>query len=395
MATVLNSNDIRINNTRKIIYALRNSPPMTKKDLSEKLRLSLPTIASIATELEEKGYIADCGRTDSSVGRKPSLISLNSAACYAVGVHITTHFGEIAIVSFGGEIIARQIFRKAFTGTETYWKEISSEIDTMLAEKGIDPERVCGIRIAVPYILFPLFWEQANLQDKPEDMIDLESVPKLMPCEADLVPVAIAAGVPRYWYGKLDRDAAVVFLDRFIEGCILEKDANTGSISAKACLLGHMTLDYRGRECFCGKKGCFQEYCSAAIITDRINGLDTAHDVIGRFPKKKLIHLPGFFEAIEAGNEEYARLWDEYLDALANAVHNLRLLLNSDVIICGEMSEYVASYKAELVRKIKKIGMTKEDVDEYLHTSSLSRYDACVGAALSRIDSLVEKIGAG
>ena len=158
MATVLNSNDIRINNTRKIIYALRNSPPMTKKDLSEKLRLSLPTIASIATELEEKGYIADCGRTDSSVGRKPSLISLNSAACYAVGVHITTHFGEIAIVSFGGEIIARQIFRKAFTGTETYWKEISSEIDTMLAEKGIDPERVCGIRIAVPYILFPLFW---------------------------------------------------------------------------------------------------------------------------------------------------------------------------------------------------------------------------------------------
>ncbi len=394
MGTVLNSNDIRINNTRKIVYALRNSPPLTKKDLSEKLGLSLPTIASIAAELEEKGYIADCGRTDSSVGRKPALIALNNTACYAVGIHISTHFGEIAVVSFGGEIVARQIFRKPFTGTEAYWRDISSEIDVLLAENGIEAEKVCGVRIAVPYILFPLFWEQANLRDKPEDMIDLKDVPRLMPYEVDLVPVAIAAGVPRYWYGKLDRDAAVIFLDRYIEGCILERDANTGSITAKACLLGHMTLDYRGRECFCGKKGCFQEYCSAAVIADRINGLDTAHNVIGSFPTKKLIHLAGFFEGIEAGNEEYARVWEEYLDALANAVHNIRLLLNDDVIICGEMAEYIAPYKPVLVRKIREISMTDEDAEEYLHTSRLSRYDACIGAALSRIDSLVENIGA-
>ena len=35
MADVINNNDIRANNARKILFALRNGEPTTKKDLSE------------------------------------------------------------------------------------------------------------------------------------------------------------------------------------------------------------------------------------------------------------------------------------------------------------------------------------------------------------------------
>lgn len=393
MSTAINSNDIRLINTKKIIYALRNCPPMTKKELAERLDLSLPTIASIAKGLEDSGYILDCGRTYAAVGRKPSLIALNEDACYMVGVHITTHSRDIAVVNFGGEILARNERSKAFSGTEQYWREIADEIDRLIEENGIDRNLVNGIRLAVPYVLYPQFWVNARLKSKPKNMIPIEEVPKLFSFDTDLIEVAIAAGVPRYWYGKLDRDAAVIFLSRYIEGCILRKEPSTGNISANACLVGHMSLNYRGRDCFCGKKGCFQEYCSTSLIIDKINGLDTSHDVIGRFPKNKIINWEMFFKALEEGNREYAELWDKYLDMLASAIHNIRILLNSDIIICGEISEYIARYKHVLSEKIAVCSLDRDsDVEEYLHTSGLSRYDACIGAALSRIDSLVETI---
>jgi|GEM_PF-2745628 len=391
--TNINSNDIRINNTKKIIFALRNSPPITKRELAESLRLSLPTIASIVKDLEESGYILDCGRTDSAVGRKPSLISLNYEACYMVGVRIATHSLDIAVLNFGGEIVARNELLKAFSGTESYWREISEEIDRLIDESGTDKNKVNGIRIAVPYILYPQFWANAKLKSKPKNMISLAEVPTCFSYETDLVEVAIAAGVPRYWYGKLDKDAAVIFLSRYIEGCILRKDPITGGISAQACQIGHMSLNYRGRDCFCGKNGCFQEYCSTSLIIDKINGLDTSHDVIGRLPKKKIKNWDEFFADLEAGNREYAELWDHYLDMLAYAIHNVKILLRSDIIISGEISEFIARYKHVLVKKIGAFSIEEEtDIDEYLHTNALSRYDACIGAALSRIDSLVETI---
>lgn len=394
MNNAINSNDIRVINTKKILYTLRNSPPLTKKDLAERLDLSLPTIASIAKDLEDSGYILDCGRTYAAVGRKPSLIALNKDACYMVGVHITTHSRDVAIVNFGGEVLARNVRSKAFSGTEQYWREIADEIDRLIEENGLDRKLVNGIRVAVPYVLYPRFWGYTNLKSKPKNMIPIEEVPKLFPFDTDLIEVAIAAGVPRYWYGKLDRDAAVIFLSRYIEGCILRKDPSTGSTSANACLIGHMSLNYRGRDCFCGKRGCFQEYCSTSLIIDQINGLNTSRDVIGRFPKNKIINWVMFFEALEKnGNQEYAELWDKYLDMLAYAIHNVRILLNSDIIICGEISEYIARYKHVLTKKISAYSIDPESViDEYLHTSGLSSYDACIGAALSRIDSLVEEI---
>ncbi|MBO6014213.1 MAG: MarR family transcriptional regulator [Oscillospiraceae bacterium] len=61
MADVINNNDIRANNARKILFALRNGEPTTKKELAEKLELSLPTITNISKVLEADGYIEECG----------------------------------------------------------------------------------------------------------------------------------------------------------------------------------------------------------------------------------------------------------------------------------------------------------------------------------------------
>ena len=390
MNETINSNDIRINNTRKILYTLRNSPPLTKKDLSEGLGLSLPTVASITKDLEAEGSVKEIGNADSSVGRKPLLIALNKDARYAVGVHISTHQIDIALVNFGGEILARVEEPFAFTGTESYWREVAEKVTNLITNSPADPEKIAGIRLAVPYVLLPDHWAAAKLKARPRNMLPLSHVPSFFPYDTDIVPVSMVAGVPRYWYGKIDKNSVVIYLTRYIEGCILTRDPISGLISSQTCDLGHMSLNYQGPDCFCGKKGCFQEYCSTSKVIDLIYGLDTSHDVIGRIPGKKLTGWNEFFRELEAGNSEYWAIWRNYLEMLAYAIHNIRLLLNYDIIICGDITDSISRYKDLLVDKIKEVCPGgQDDIVGYLHTSSLARYEASIGAALSRIDSLV------
>ncbi len=387
MTEINNNIDVRANNARKIIMALRNSPPITKKALADELGLSLPTITNIAKILLKHEYIAECGSVSSYVGRKPALISLNKGARLNVGVSVSTHTVSVAIVDFGGDILYRHHKAYPYTGTKAYWTKLSGYIDSVLEESKVDTAKIVGIRIAMPAVFDPEYWALAGMQSRPRGMVPQKEIPSFFSCKADVITTAEAAGVPRLWYGSVDSDSVVIFLSRYIEGCVMSRDPNTKAINTRVCQLGHMSLNAEGPKCFCGKRGCFQAYCSTSIIVDKANGLDTSKTITANETDRPPVHLDAFFAGLDEGNEQYRVIWDEYLDKLAYAIHNLRLLFGSEIIICGEISQFVARYKKTLVEKIDAISIIKDDVDEYLHTSSLDKYDACVGAALSLCDS--------
>jgi len=61
MTEQLNSRDIRANNVRNIIYQLRQSSPITRKELANSLGLSIPTITNISKTLVEKSSLSNVG----------------------------------------------------------------------------------------------------------------------------------------------------------------------------------------------------------------------------------------------------------------------------------------------------------------------------------------------
>ena len=108
-----------------------------------------------------------------------------------------------------------------------------------------------------------------------------------------------------------------------------------------------------------------------------------------------MIHWDEFLERMEAGDKEYRALFEEYFDALACFINNIRIAFDADIVICGDITEIIEKYKPLLVQKIRGLSPSwkpPEDVDGYLHTSSFARYQASVGAALSVFDDLIEKI---
>ena len=96
----------------------------------------------------------------------------------------------------------------------------------------------------------------------------------------------------------------------------------------RGCEFGHMVIVYGGLECTCGRKGCFEAYCSATGLIkmtkeSRITEADGT--VNGRT----------VFDTADNGNEVARKLIDEYLDYLACGLANLVNGLQPEVISLG------------------------------------------------------------
>ena len=251
----LNSIDIRANNARRIIYELRNSPPITKKELADRLELSLPTITNIGRILESEGYIEECGSVEAAVGRKPALLTVSRGSRYAVGVHVDTHHFTAAVLNFGGDILLQERILLPFAGTEEYWQSLARHADGMIERLGLARERVLGVRAAISHLLLPDSEDFLDPASIPEHLLSPEEIAKAFTLPMRLIIPSEAAGTARYWYKRDVSNSLVLLLNRYIEGCLITQDPLSHLPRSRPIPLGHISLDPKGRRCFCGRRG--------------------------------------------------------------------------------------------------------------------------------------------
>ncbi len=88
-----------------------------------------------------------------------------------------------------------------------------------------------------------------------------------------------------------------------------------------------------------------------------------------------------FFQALNNGNEHYLQLWNEYLDHLAVGIHNIHAVFGINVVVGGEMANYLPPYFEELCCRIDRLSALVPAKD-YLLFSEYGRFDSAIGAAL-------------
>ena len=125
-------------------------------------------------------------------------------------------------------------------------------------------------------------------------------------------------------------------------GIIIDGKIYSGSNYAGA-ELGHMVIVKDGRECGCGRKGCWEAYSSATglvnITKDRIldarkAGRKTAMDeMIGGDLDK--VSARTAFSAMKAGDEVAAEVVDEYISYLACGIVNILNIFQPNVLSIG------------------------------------------------------------
>ena len=107
--------------------------------------------------------------------------------------------------------------------------------------------------------------------------------------------------------------------------------------SYAAAEAGHMVIETNGKQCVCGKRGCFETYCSATALTSnaRRYALEFSDTVLLKYAQGNLFAING--EMIQRGFDEgdlvCKKVVEEFSQRLSVGLVNLIDLFNPGIVI--------------------------------------------------------------
>ena len=152
--------------------------------------------------------------------------------------------------------------------------------------------------------------------------------------------------------------------------------------------IGHMVIEHNGRQCNCGRRGCFEAYSSATALAAM------TREEIEKYPESGLAQVAKengkvngrtAFIAKNKGDEAGARVVEKYLDYLACGITNVINLFQPDIVcIGGGISNEGAGLIEPLLDKINNEVFTKTIAPErqtVIRLATLANDAGIVGAA--------------
>jgi predicted NBD/HSP70 family sugar kinase len=195
---------------------------------------------------------------------------------------------------------------------------------------------------------------------------------------------AAAAGLGEFWSRRVPREQAFacIYLSTeigtgFVFGGALHRGANAG-----AGELGHVSIDYEGRRCPCGNRGCVQEYASmrAVVAAAREHrGLRARLALDGSEPSA----YDAIARAAVNGDTDAYQLLDQAAAWLGAATTSMVNLLNLDrLVLTGPGVARAGSIFARRLRThLDQVAHSRQRLSVAVELSAQPRDAASIGAA--------------
>lgn len=365
----------RQNRNRVFRYIYSSETPVSKQDVAQNLSLSLPTVGQNLRELLDAGLLELQGTFDSTGGRKPKAIGVTANFKYSVGIMLSNRHIHIACIDLRAHQVCDAAMVKPFTGDKNYFSDLAHILEDFLDQNNIDRERLLGVGIALPGIPD----EDRNVVEMSHAVncrtMDIGLLRKYIPYPCFVENDANAGGVAEWWSAS-GNNATMVYLSvqKGVGGAVLLDGVNYMGQHLHSGEFGHMCIEPGGRQCGCGQKGCLEAYCSTARFSDDLG-----------------ITREDFFAGLEAGNQDYRDLWDDYLNHLALGINNIHIVLDCDVVLGGVLAQFIEPYMDDLRRRIIAVSSFETDAS-YLRSAKYRKWTSCVGVALHFISEFLDTI---
>lgn len=380
--SLIDQKSIKIINRHTILDFLRRERISTKQEISEKTGISFPTVSSSINYLIAKGLAEEAGTADSTGGRKPKLIKFLSNSRFVFGVNI--QLGGIRIIRTNIDMEVLDDFlipMRRGESQEILLDNICTAIMTIMDENNIAYDRVLGIGIAVSGYV-----NRKNLLLEVAPNLGMENVsfsllqerlsmPLFIENEANAAALAeqrlgIARGMKNLVY--------ITITEGVGSGMIINGKLYMGAHN-RAGELGHQTIVPGGRQCSCGKCGCWEQYVSETVLLNSYRERNNNNDIT----------LKDFFEDIINQNEIALTLWNEYIGYLILGLHNIVSIYDPHyVVIGGNIAKYPQYLLPPLMKGVFGSSSFYVRNDTYILTSELDKDASILGAALIPLGTL-------
>lgn len=366
--------EVKKNNRNRIFRYICKHGTVSNPDISYDMKMSLPTVTQITKELIEKGFVEETGELQSTGGRRAKALSAAVNVKQAVGLDITKNHISFVLTNLTGEILKYVRIFLPYAHEAAYYRRVNEELESFLEESSADRKRILGIGISFPGIIDLDRQLITYSHVLGTEMIPFDFVSSFFgyPCRFlnDANAGAYAEGIrsderERFFYLSLSNTVGGAVFDH--HGLVQGNHFRCGEV-------GHMTVIPDGRMCYCGKKGCLDAYCSAAILSDAAGG-----------------KLEKFFELLEKKDQRAAEIWDAYTGILSVAVNNIHMILDCDIVLGGYVGSYAEPYLSEIWNRVSERNTFTGD-RQFVNSCKYKVGAAALGAALEVIENFVSQV---
>lgn len=361
--------EVKKKNRNDVFRYICKQGTVSNPDIAYALKLSLPTATQITKELMEKGLIEERGELQSTGGRRAKALAVSTRVGHAIGLDITKNHINLVLTDLTGCILKYERIFNPYTKEVTYYQEVNKKLEAFLDKSECNP--ILGIGISFPGII--------NLKEEmitDSHILGVTSMPFDAISQYFNYPCHFIndANAGAYAEGIQSEDLERFFylsLSNTVGGAIYSKGKLEYGKNFRCGEVGHMTIIPDGDNCYCGKQGCLDAYCSAKCLSD------------GK--------LELFFKRLEQEEPEAIKLWDSYTSYLAIAINNIHMVLDCDIILGG----YVGSSMGEHIQDIwQKVSKRNTFAEGYAFVKSCKHKTgaAALGASLKVIEKFIEQV---
>jgi predicted NBD/HSP70 family sugar kinase len=344
--------DMRRANRSVLLSQIYLDGPLSRHELTQLTSLSAATVSTLVAEFLEEGLVEEAGSVESEGGRPRVLLRIAPGFGHVIGVdvgetRITVELFDLALAPLG-----KADYPVVLT-PETMIRHVLDGVEGVLAQSGVDGDRVFGMGVAVPGVV----------DQGPDGLVHAQSVGwDAVPVKALLArETAIAIhldngaktlGQAEMWFGagRGAQHAVIALVGSGVGAAVVAGGVSYRGSRSSAGEWGHTTVAYGGRLCRCGARGCLEAYVGAGGILDRFREANRGRGLSNLDEEQALLSLlDDTSRAAEAVRAETAGYLGAGIATLINLFNPERIILGgwAGLALGGRLLDQIRASAAE------------------------------------------------
>ncbi|MGV9312552.1 ROK family transcriptional regulator [Streptomyces sp. NPDC003691] len=266
---------LREHNTALVLALLRAARDrgLSRVGLAARTGLTPQAVSKIVARLRADGLVAEAGQRASTGGKPRTVLRLVPGARHAVGLHLDRDELTVVLVDLYGAVVAARVTPLDLgAGAAAVVERAAAEVEALLAAEARGA--VLGVGVAMPGPLDHAAGITRRVTRFPEwdgyPLRDAVAARLAMPTVLDKDTNAGALGLGP---GAVSGDSyAYLHLGTGLgAGLVLDGTVHRGGRTG-AGEFGHQVIELDGPVCGCGRRGCIEALCLAAVARGDLAG---------------------------------------------------------------------------------------------------------------------------
>ena len=378
MVKTASQQQMKHTNTTIVLSLIQTYSAVSRAAIAKLTGLSPTTISSIVEDLLSKGLIMQTTRAESSgVGRKAITLELNGAGKYVIGMEVDAEGVTGVAYSLRQqpvvEVVQSYGVNASLRTAEHVIHTIVAVVSQLQQQLPAEYNEWEGLCVGVAGVLdrtkqhvvisAPMHLNNIALH---ESLVERFEVPIFVENVTLLAAMAekeqLSPEIDSFVYLSINDGlgASVLLGNRFLEG--------NNKVSLE---IGHMSLDASGEPCYCGNRGCLEQFVSIPSLIRRIEKLvhasksgESVGSIAQSFIAQKMaegqkvgnmqqqrLNEAMILEAANSGDAIAQQAIRDIGEALGNGLVNVVNIFNPALIIIGGRLSKLGEYLLPVVQE--------------------------------------------